>query len=333
MDLSVIVPCYNEAESLPSFVDAATSAFSPLGDSWELIFVNDGSSDGTEGFLRAFVGSGRAPHATLVNFSRNFGKEPALLAGLRQARGSAVAFIDADLQQPPATLVEMYRLLEGHDEYDVVAACQRERPDHSLRSRLSAGFYGLFNRVSDITLEPGASDFRVFRREVADALLSLPECHRFTKGLFAWVGFRTLPYPYAPDERVSGKSRWSMRGLTRYALEGMVSFTTVPLRISGYVGAVAAVVGFVYIIFVLVDALVLRNTPAGYPTLLSVMLLLGGLILLSLGIIGEYVARIYLEGKRRPAYIAASIVSSDATNEDGRPTASGMDARVPTPTR
>lgn len=316
MDLSVIVPCYNEAESLPSFVDAATSALSQLGDSWELIFVNDGSSDGTEGLLRAFLASGRAPHATLVNFSRNFGKEPALLAGLRQATGAAVAFIDADLQQPPATLVEMYRLLEAHDEYDVVAACQRERADRSLRSRLSNGFYGLFNRVSDIHLEPGASDFRVFRRDVADALLSLPEYHRFTKGLFAWVGFRTLPYPYTPDERFAGQSRWSMRGLTRYAIEGMLSFTTVPLRVSAYVGAVAALAGFVYIIFVLVDALVLHNTPAGYPTLLSVMLILGGLILLSLGIIGEYVARIYLEGKRRPAYVASSVVRADKAEKD-----------------
>lgn len=316
MDLSVIVPCYNEAESLPSFVDAATSALSALGDSWELVFVNDGSTDGTERFLRAFLASGRAPHATLVNFSRNFGKEPALLAGLRQATGAAVAFIDADLQQPPATLVEMYRLLEAHDEYDVVAACQRERADRSLRSRLSNGFYGLFNRVSDIHLEPGASDFRVFRRDVADALLSLPEYHRFTKGLFAWVGFRTLPYPYTPDERFAGQSRWSMRGLTRYAIEGMLSFTTVPLRVSAYVGAVAALAGFVYIIFVLVDALVLHNTPAGYPTLLSVMLILGGLILLSLGIIGEYVARIYLEGKRRPAYVTSSVVRAGKAEKD-----------------
>lgn len=312
MDLSIIVPCYNEEPSLPLFFDAVCAAMGKRHLSYELVFVNDGSSDGTGTLLESFAQSGRAAHVTVVQFSRNFGKEAAMLAGLQEASGDVLAFIDADLQQRPETLLAMYDRLVADDSYDVVAAYQEQRVAGGIRNALSRKFYRVFNELSDTALEPNASDFRVFRRSVAEALLSMPEYYRFTKGMFSWVGFRTLPYPYVPDERVAGTSKWSLRKLLRYALQGMISFSTVPLVISGYIGGIAALIGFVYIIFVLVDALVVHNTPRGYPTVLSVVLILGGLILLSLGVIGSYLSRIYIEGKHRPIYIASDVEKADS---------------------
>lgn len=312
MDLSVIVPCYNEGPSLPAFFDAVCTAMEGRTLEYELVFVDDGSTDTTAESLRSFLQSGRCAHVTVISFSRNFGKEAAMLAGLQEACGEVLAFIDADLQQQPQTLLAMYDRLVADDRYDVVAAYQEQRIEGGVRNALSRKFYRVFNDLSDTTLEPNASDFRVFRRAVATALLSMPEYHRFTKGMFSWVGFRTLPFAYVPDPRRAGTSKWTAHKLVQYAVQGMISFSTVPLVISGYVGAIASLLGFVYLIVVFVDALVLRNTPAGYPTVMSVMLILGGLILLSLGVIGSYLSRIYIEGKHRPIYIASDIAKADA---------------------
>ena len=310
MDLSVIVPCYNESDSLPHFLKAAARDFNASGLSVELILVNDGSADNTQDIIDDFVASGAMPHVCSVKFSRNFGKEASMLAGLRESTGDVCSFIDADLQQLPSTLLEMYARLTADDTYDVVCAYQEERKG-GMRAWLSGRFYGVFNRMSSIQLEPDASDFRVFRRVVADSLLAMPEYHRFTKGLFSWVGFETLAVPYTPEQRDGGESKWSVRSLIHYALGGMVSFSTAPLRLSMAIGSITALVGMAYLLVLLIDTVVLRNTPSGYPTLLAVMLILGGMILLCLGIIGQYLGRIYIESKRRPIYIAARVVRAD----------------------
>lgn len=315
MDLSIIVPCYNEGPSLPAFFDAVVKALKGRELEYELIFVDDGSTDDSAGLLRSFAESGRCRHVTIVDFSRNFGKEAAMLAGLQESSGDALTFIDADLQQRPETMLDMYDRLMANDSYDVVAAYQQKRVEGGLRNALSRKFYRVFNDFSDTTLEPNASDFRVFRRSVATALLAMPEYHRFTKGMFSWVGFRTLPYPYTPEPRCAGTSKWTMHKLLRYAVQGMISFSTAPLIISSYVGAIAALLGFIYLIAVFVDALIMHNTPAGYPTIMSTMLILGGLILLSLGIIGSYLSRIYIEGKHRPIYIASDVTKVDGSTE------------------
>ena len=312
MDLSVIIPCKNEAGSLPSLCEELVRTFSSRkGLRLELVFVNDGSTDDTSHALEAVQADGRMAHTVVVTLSRNFGKEPSMLAGLQQATGDYLAFMDADLQQSPKTLLAMYDLLIAHqDECDVVAAYQSRRKG-GLRAKLSSCFYGAFNSISETRLEPDASDFRVFKRCVAEALLAMPEYSRFTKGLFSWVGFRTRPFEYEPDERYAGHSKWSLGSLLHYATTGFVAFSSVPLLFSAYVGALFALIGFVYIIFVFIDAMVLHNTPAGYPTIVSLLLIVGGLILLSLGIIGEYLSHIYMEGKHRPIYIARQIRRMD----------------------
>lgn len=313
MNLSVVVPCYEEHECLPLLFDRATAAFDAAGLDYELVLVNDGSSDDTWQLLERFARSGRANHVVCVDFSRNFGKEAALLAGLSHATGDAVGIMDADLQQEPETLVAMYRKLMAHPEVDCVAAYQERRHEGALHAALKEAFYHIFKAMADGTskMVPDASDFRVFRRDVAEALLAMPEYHRFSKGLFAWVGFETIPFAYEPSPRAAGSSKWSLRQLMRYATDGIFAFSTVPLKLATWVGAMAAIASVFYFFMVLYDAFGLQNTPEGYPTIVCLILLLGGLTLLTLGIIGEYVARIYVEGKGRPVYIARRVVVSE----------------------
>ena len=314
MDLSVIIPCYNEQDCLPMLFDRVTSVFGEAGLDYELVFVNDGSKDRTWALIGEFAASGRAPHVQAVDFSRNFGKESALLAGLSHAHGDAVGIMDADLQQEPETLMAMYRELMGDDELDCVAAYQAKRHEGAVQAVLKRMFYRTFKSMTDgcDDMIPGASDFRVFRRDVAEALLSMPEYHRFSKGLFAWVGFNTKPFPYEPSPRAAGSSKWSLGKLMSYALDGIFAFSTVPLRIATVVGAISSIAAIVYIFFVMWDCFGLQNTPSGYPTIVCLILLIGGLTLLTLGIIGEYLARIYMEGKGRPVYIARRTLSADS---------------------
>jgi len=303
MDLSFIVPCYNEELCLEAFHTAATEAFASAGiTSYELLFIDDGSSDGT---LRVIKGlAARDPHISFVSFSRNFGKESAIFAGLEHASGDTLCIIDADLQQLPSTALDMYRYLLDHPEYDVVAAYQQERHENRFMRFCKRRFYRMFNHSGEMEIPLDMSDFRVFRRSVAVALQSLPETMRFSKGLFAWVGFNTYAYPYVASERTAGSSKWSFRKLMAYALDGIISFSTMPLRFAIYIGVLMALIALVYLIYNLIEVLVRGIITPGFPTLICVVLLLGGLILSVLGIIGEYIARIYLEGKHRPIYLA-----------------------------
>ena len=289
MDLSIVVPCYNEEGSLPLLFSAVDDAFATSGVSYELVLVNDGSSDGTSRLLHELPTPASAERIVVVDFSRNFGKESALLAGLQHAEGDAVGLMDADLQQPPATLLEMYRMLQANPSADCVAAFQEHRNEGAVLSFFKHAFYKAFDATSKLNAMPDASDFRVFHRRVADALLSMPESFRFSKGMFAWVGFETLPFPYTPANRVEGETKWSFRKLMRYGIGGVI-----------------------------VEQFINPAMPSGYPTLLCVLLLMGGLILVTLGVIGEYIARIYIETKRRPAYIAKSVEVRTSTNQAGK---------------
>ncbi|MCI1666180.1 MAG: glycosyltransferase family 2 protein [Atopobiaceae bacterium] len=312
MDLSIIVPCYNEADNLRLLFDAVASAFAGEDIDYEVILVDDGSSDGSAEVMDGLVSQGDVAHVTLVSFSRNFGKEAAILAGLEHARGDVTGLIDSDMQQEPTTLLEMYRLLMGHPEYDCVAAYQETRHEGASQGWLKRSFYKAFNKVSDTDLRPDASDFRVFRKNVRDAVLSMHEYYRFSKGIFAWVGFHTHYLPYVPSERAHGSSKWSMRALMSYALGGIMSFSTLPLRVATWVGALSALAAVIYAIVVIVERVVLRNSFAGYATIVCLILLIGGLILMTLGIIGEYLARTYVEGKHRPVYIARDVRTFDS---------------------
>ncbi len=303
MKLSLIIPCYNEQDNVRAFYDAAAAAFAQKPWRYELIFVDDGSGDGTLAELETLYA--RDPGAVrVVSFSRNFGKEAAIYAGLKAAKGEFVGIIDADLQQQPAVMAEMLELLLAQPAYDCVAACQRERKEAGVLRGLKACFYRLIDRMADVRFQKNASDFRVFRREMADAILQLGEYHRFSKGIFAWVGFRTKFIDYDVAPRAAGQTKWSVRKLFHYAFEGILSFSAAPLHAATMLGGVSALAAFVYLIVVIIQKLTCGIDVPGYATIVVLMLFLGGLQLMGLGIIGEYIGKIYEQSKGRPVYIA-----------------------------
>ena len=311
-DLTLVVPCYNEVDNIPLFYKTATECFDKAGVVLEIVFVNDGSQDGTTQLLRRVVEQARGKHAVqAVNFSRNFGKEAALYAGMEAARGANICLIDADMQQTPADALRMYRLLEKNPEVDCVAACQVERKEGFVLKLFKRAFYRTFNGMADdISIPANVSDFRVFRRPVRDALLALPERERFSKGLFAWIGFNTLEVPYEAEQRASGKSKWSFKKLFHYAATGIFGFTTWPLKIAIWLGSLCSLAAVIYLISVLGEYVLYGTNAPGYPTLACLILLFGGLQLAVLGVIGEYLGRDYIENKRRPIYLAKEHLDS-----------------------
>jgi glycosyltransferase involved in cell wall biosynthesis len=314
-DLTLIVPCHNEEDNIPAFFDAAVGCLDPSGIAYEMIFVNDGSSDGTMRVLRDLVADQAGKRMIqVIGFSRNFGKESGLYAGLQAARGRYIGLIDADMQQDPVIALRMYRYLQDNPECDVVAAYQEERLESPALCWFKRAFYRTFNAASDeIDIPADMSDFRVFRRSVGEALLSMPEYFRFSKGLFSWVGFNTHAMPYTPNDRNAGESSWSFRSLFHYAMGGILSFTTWPLKIVKYVGVVSSVIALVYLAYVLfVDYMIMGIAVPGYPTLVCLILLFGGVQLLVLGVMGDYMARDYIEGKRRPIYIARERLDTES---------------------
>ena len=306
--LSLIVPAYNEQDNVRPFFDRAVSAFEDSGINLQIVFVDDGSKDRTYEQMVLVGNDAKALSANIavvaLSFPRNFGKEAALYAGLQHASGDFCCFIDSDLQQRPETAREMLEKLLESDEYDIVAAYQEKRGGNPITAWFSSVFYGLLGKSSGMgDVVADASDFRVFRREVTNALLEMSEYYRFTKGLFAWIGFKTLPFPYEADERLSGETSWSFAKLVKYAVNGLMSFTTVPLRIATYLGLITSFAAIVYLVVVVVQRLAWGVDVPGYATIVALMLLLGGIQLLVLGIIGEYLARVYIQGKGRPVYL------------------------------
>lgn len=300
--LSVIVPCYNEEDVIERFFDAAAAALSSI-ESYELIFVNDGSRDATLEKLKKLFQSRKDVCMRILDFSKNFGKEAAMLAGLKAAEGEYVAIIDADLQQRPEILCQMAGILDSEPEYDCVAAFQQQRKENKLIKGIKGLFYKIMNRASSVELKDGASDFRMFRRAMVESIVQMPEYHRFSKGIFSWVGFRTKYIPYDVQAREGGESKWSFRSLFHYAVDGIVSFTTAPLKLATVIGTVMFFVSIVYIAVIVIEKLFFGIAVAGYASIVALILLFGGLQLLCIGIIGEYIAKIYEQVKNRPIYI------------------------------
>lgn len=317
MKVTLVVPCFNEENNVALFYEVAEAAFQNKNFAYEIVFVNDGSKDATYQKLKGLF-QAHPDKVSVVNLSRNFGKEAAILAGLKRTSGDYIALVDADLQQRPEIVADMVKFLEEHEEYDVVAAYQEHRIEGKMMSGAKTLFYKLINKVCDIEFYAGASDFRTFRRTVADALIQMPEYHRFSKGLFSWIGFNTYYLPYVAEERNSGETKWSLKKLMKYALEGFMSFTTFPLRFATYLGMLVSVCAVLYMLFVIIKTLFFGEAVQGYPTIVTLVLFLSGVQLLILGILGEYLARVYVQSKNRPVYIEKEFLhqASDGTVED-----------------
>ncbi len=303
--LSLIVPFYNEAEAIDRFCEAVLPVLDQIpGTRWEIICVDDGSTDTT--LLHLIALSQRDPRFCIIEFSRNFGKEAALTAGINAARGDALIPIDADLQDPPALIADMVAAWQQGAE--VVLARRTDRASDGVLKRQSAAwFYRLHNRVSKTKIPENVGDFRLMDRCVADALKQLPERQRFMKGLFAWVGFRTVTLDYARAPRAAGATKFSGLALWNFALEGITSFSTLPLKIWTYLGAVGALGSMLYALFIILRTLLSGSVVPGYASTFVAVLFFGSVQLMSIGLLGEYIGRIYLETKQRPTYLIRKI--------------------------
>lgn len=308
MKLSLVVPCYNEAENVIPFQEAVIQAFDGCGYDYEIVFVDDGSTDATLHNLKKVFAAQACP-VKVVSFSRNFGKEAGLYAGLRYASGEYISLIDADLQQRPELVRQMAEILDNKPEYDVVAAYQDRRGEGKILSFFKRCFYKIINALSKVSLQPDASDFRTFRRSVRDSILDLAEYHRFSKGIFAWVGYSTCFIPYTAQPRANGTTKWNFRKLFNYAVEGIIGYSTAPLRLATCLGGVTGIAAIIYLIAVILEKLVKGIDVPGYATIIVLILLLGSVQLFCIGIIGEYVGRTFEQTKNRPIYIAKEILN------------------------
>ncbi|MCR5485453.1 MAG: glycosyltransferase family 2 protein [Clostridiales bacterium] len=308
--IDLIVPCYNEAEVLPLFYNEVCAVAGNTPDfSFRFIFINDGSRDKTLDEILTFAQNDE--RVKYISFSRNFGKEAAMLAGMKYSSGEYVCIIDADLQHSPWMIPEMLRSLENEQQYDVAAARRTDRTGEAkFKSAFSAAFYSVINKMSSVEIPESAQDFRVMRRKVVDAIISMPEYNRFSKGIFSWVGFNTKWFEHENVERAAGTTKWSFMSLLKYAFDGIIGFSVAPLKIALTSGIIISSIGVIYAIYTIIKTLILGPDVKGYPSIICAVMILGGLILLALGIIGEYLARIYLEVKNRPIFIV------DKTNID-----------------
>lgn len=311
MKLSLVVPCYNEEGNVEKFFSEVKRVFDGKVDDYEFVFVNDGSKDKTLVNLKKLYNEQKDSHIQVLSFSRNFGKESAIYAGLNHAKGDMVCLIDADLQQRPEVVLEMLDVMNSNEDLDCVTAYQDERKESKLMTSLKSMFYKIINGIAEVRFVNGASDFRLMKRTMVDAILEMTEYHRFSKGIFSWVGFNTEYIPYTVEERESGESKWGFKKLLKYAFEGIVSFTTFPLKLSAYVGFLSSIISIIYLIVVVVQKLAFGIDVPGYATIVVLVLLLGGLQLFSLGILGEYLSKIYVQVKNRPVYILKEHLGKD----------------------
>ena len=300
--ISIVVPCYNEEAALPLFYQEITRVAGEMDDvDFEFVFIDDGSKDNTLPELRRLAAADS--RVRFVSFSRNFGKEAGMLAGLEAATGDFVALMDADLQDPPSLLPELYRAVT-EEGYDCAATRRTTREgEPPIRSFFARMFYRIINKISDADIVDGARDYRLMRRRVVDAILSMREYNRFSKGIFGWVGFKTKWVPFVNVERVAGETKWSFWKLFRYSLEGIVAFSTVPLALASVLGVLVCLAACVFVVVVLVKTLAFGDPVGGWPSMMCVILFLGGVQLLCIGILGQYLSKTYLETKRRPVYL------------------------------
>ena len=300
--ISIVVPCYNEEESLPIFYEEITKVSKKLKEvDFEYVFINDGSKDKTLSILRDL--SKKDNKVRYVSFSRNFGKEAGMFAGLEATTGDYVAIMDADMQDPPEMIIEMYKSIKK-ENYDCVALYTKSHVGYNfIRKGLTNCWYKLIDKISDSKQVPGARDFRLMKRKMVDSILSMREYNRYTKGMFGFVGFETKWIDYDAPDRVAGTSKFNLVKLIKYALEGIVAFSTKPLLISAYVGMLFCLVSFIAIIVIIVKTLAFGDPVSGWPSLACIIMFLSGIQLFFLGIIGMYLSKIYLEVKERPVYI------------------------------
>lgn len=301
--ISLIVPCYNEQEALPVFYEEVTKVASKLSQDYEIIFIDDGSKDGTLSKLKLLAMEDS--HISYISFSRNFGKESAMYAGFCNARGNYVAVMDADMQDPPALLPEMLDILES-GEYDSVATRRVSRNgEPPIRSWFARKFYQIINKISDADIVDGARDFRLMKRDMVDAIISMTEYNRFSKGIFGWIGFRTYWLPYENVERVAGETKWNFWKLFKYAIDGIINFSQVPLNIASWFGIIMTFMSFVMLIVIIVRKLIYGDPVEGWASTICVIIFIGGIQLFCTGIMGQYMAKTYMESKKRPHYIIA----------------------------
>ena len=299
--VSIIVPCYNEEESIPLFYKEIKKVFSKINYKLELIFVNDGSKDKTLELIRNL--SKKDKEANYISLSRNFGKEAAMWAGLKHSTGDYITVMDCDLQDPPTLIPEMLHLIEEED-YDVVGTRRVTRKgEPPIRSFFARMFYKIINKMSKVEMVDGARDYRMMTRQVVNNLLTLKEYNRYSKGLFSFVGFKTKWLEYENIERVAGETKWNFWKLFLYAIEGIVAFTTAPLTMAATFGILFCLVAFIMIIVIIVKTLVYGDPTSGWPSLACIIFMANGIELLCIGVIGEYLSKTYLEVKKRPIYI------------------------------
>ena len=301
--ISVIVPCFNEEEAIPIYYENMCPVMEEMDADFELIFVDDGSQDGTMDVMRKL--SEQDERCRYVSFSRNFGKEAAIYAGLGYAEGDFVAVMDVDLQDPPQLLPEMYQAV-AEGEYDSAAACRSTRTgEPRIRSFLSDRFYKCMNKISQTQMVPGARDYRIMSRKMADAVLQMSEYNRFSKGIFSWVGFRTKWIAYENVERSAGTTKWHLGKLFRYSVDGITGFSAAPLSMASVLGVAFCFFSFVMIIFLIIRTLVWGDPTPGWPSIACIIFLVSGIQLLCIGIMGEYLSKTYMETKHRPLYIVS----------------------------
>ena len=301
--LSVIVPCYNEEESVALFYRELTKNdpfFKEKEIELELLYIDDGSKDGTVREVKKLIE--QDPRVHIISFSRNFGKEAAMFAGLEKSRGDYVVMMDVDLQDPPSLLPEMFEYIwQGYDSVATRRVTRKGEPP--IRSFFARRFYHLMKKISQTEMMDGARDYRLMTRQMVDAILSMREYNRFTKGIFGWVGFRTKWIEFENTERIAGETKWSFFQLVRYSLDGMISFSTAPLKLASFTGMFMCIISFLAIIFIIVRQLLFGGSAFGWPSMACIVIFIGGIQLLCIGILGSYLSRTYMEVKKRPIYI------------------------------
>lgn len=319
MRLSLIVPCFNEQDNIFPFARAVAEVFPDPSD-YEIVFVNDGSKDKTLQNLKELHRQSQQ-NIRVVSFSRNFGKESAIYAGLQHCDGEYISLIDADLQQDPAIVKQMTEILDAEPDTDCVCAFQETRHENKLMTSVKSAFYKMATNMSEVDFVDGASDFRTFRRTVRDALLQMPEYFRFSKGLFSWVGFNTKYIPYEAKERASGTTKWGFKKLLKYGWNGILAFSTAPLKLATVLGLLSTAFSIIYFIVTLIRKATEHIAVDGFTQTVILIVFFGGMQLFTIGIIGEYLAKNYIETKRRPVYLAKefSITKNNGeTKESGK---------------
>ena len=299
--ISLIIPCYNEQDALPIFFFFSTKVMNGMGCEYELLFINDGSKDETLAILKALAEKDQ--HVSYLSFSRNFGKEAAMYAGFCNAHGDYIAIMDADMQDPPELLPKMMEILKT-GEYDSVATRRSSRKgEPPIRSFFARKFYQIINTISDSDIVDGARDFRLMKKEMVDAIVSMSEYNRFSKGIFGWIGFRTYWLPYENVERVAGETKWSFWKLFKYAIDGIINFSQAPLSLASWFGMLMTFFSFALLFLIVIRKLAFGDPVAGWASTICVIIFIGGIQLFCLGIMGQYIAKTYMETKQRPHYI------------------------------